>query len=488
MRVVAGAAQRGPAAPAIVVLSALALLTFTVLRGSGVWEIAMLVAAVAACAVAYRSLLSWRMLVAGLILIILFIPIRRYTLPGHLPFNLEPYRVFVALVVAGWLVSLLVDRRIRLAHSVFDRPIALLVTAVLLSDVLNPGRVNSVGPYVPKALSFFLSYILVYYLIVSVVRDWRTIDLLLEVLVGGGAVVGIFALIERRTNYNIFDHLHSAAPFLKFQGVPGGIERGTRLRVVGPAEHPIALGALLVMLMPLAVYLARRTGQRRWWLALVLLGLGSFTTVSRTAVVMLAVAILVFLVLRPAETRRFLPLLLPALAAVHIAMPGTLGSLRAAFFPKGGLVAEQAHVVPGHELTSNGRIADLGPTLHEVAPRPFFGEGFGTRIVGFDVKYNNAAILDDQWLGILLETGIVGFFAWLWIFWRCVRRLGRASRKDDSSRGWLFAALGASIASFGVGMATYDTFTQVTLIFFVLLALGALVLTHEELRETPRSG
>jgi O-antigen ligase len=412
--------------------------------------------------------------------VILFVPIRRYALPGHLPFNLEPYRILVALVLGVWLVSLLVDPRVRLAGSAFDRQIGLVVAAVLASDVLNPGRVNSLGASVPKALSFFLSYVLVYYLIVSVVRDWRTIDFLLKLLVGGGAVIGVFALIERRTDYNVFNHLHAIAPFLKFQGSIGaaGLERGgARLRVYGPAEHPIALGALFVILIPLGIYLARQTAKRRWWLAVVVLSLGAFATVSRTAVVMLAVVALTYLRLRPTETKRLWPLVIPLLAAVHIAMPGTLGSLRAAFFPHGGLIAQQSNVVAGNQLRSNGRLADIGPSLHEVAGRPFFGEGYGTRIVGFNEKYNNAAILDDQWLGTLLETGILGFFGWLWIFCRCVRRLSRAARDDDSSRGWLFTGLAASIASFGVGMVTFDafSFTQVAFVFFILFAMAAAI-------------
>jgi hypothetical protein len=455
-----------------------------------VLTVALLSTALVVFALAHRTLLQWRMLVAGLIAVILFIPIRRYTLPGALPFNLELYRIVVALVVAGWVIALLADRRVRLAHSVLDKPIGLFVLAVLFSDVLNPGRVNAVGSNVPKALSFFLSYVLVYYLVVSVVGDWRTIDFLLKVLVGGGAVIAVFALIERRTNYNVFNHLHPAAPFLKFQGAIGaaGLERGGgRLRVYGPAEHPIALGALFVILIPLAVYLGRKTAQRRWWLACLLLGLGALTTVSRTAIVMLAVVAFVYLRQRPQDVKRIWPVVIPALLAVHVAMPGTLGSLRSAFFPSGGLVAEQSNIVRGNELRSNGRIADIGPSLHEVAPRPFFGEGFGTRIVGFNEKFNNAAILDDQWLGLLLDTGIVGFFAWLWIFTRSVRRLSREARDDDSSRGWLYTGLAASIASFGVGMATYDafSFTQVTFVFFILLALAGLLLSRPDLRHAP---
>ena len=36
--------------------------------------------------------IDWQVLLAGLVLVILFIPIRRFTLPAALPFELEPYR------------------------------------------------------------------------------------------------------------------------------------------------------------------------------------------------------------------------------------------------------------------------------------------------------------------------------------------------------------------------------------------------------------
>ena len=40
---------------------------------------------------------------------------------------------------------------------------------------------------------------------------------------------------------------------------------GGNLRVFGPAQQPIALGAALILILPLAVYFARTCG-RRWWL------------------------------------------------------------------------------------------------------------------------------------------------------------------------------------------------------------------------------
>ena len=56
-----------------------------------------------------------------------------------------------------------------------------------------------------------------------------------------------------------------------------------------------------------------------------------------------------------------------------------------------------------------------------------------------------------------------------------LRRLGRASKRDDSPLGWLLVAITAGIAAYAVGMFTFDAlgFVQVTFLLFVLLGLGA---------------
>src|SRR5438105_2027416 len=80
-------------------------------------------------------------------------------------------------------------------------------------------------------------------------------------------VIAALAVVERRTGFNPFNHLSGFIPGLQFRGAFGtdSLLRAGRLRVYGPAEHPIALGAALVMLIPLAVYLAHSSGKRRWW-------------------------------------------------------------------------------------------------------------------------------------------------------------------------------------------------------------------------------
>lgn len=417
--------------------------------------------------------MSWNALLATTLLVILFIPMKRYRLPIDLPFELEPYRIVVALVAAAWLSSLLVDPSVRLRRTGLDAPLVLFTGAALASLVVNGERVHAFGldANVAKDVTFFASFLVVTYLVVSVATA-DGIDALVRLLVGCGAGIGVLAVVESRTGFNPFDHVSAVLPFLQPDAVYTLPEVGRhKLRAFGPAQHPIALGALLAMLVPLAVYLAKTGGGRRWWLAAAALAGGCLTSVSRTSLLMLAVAVVVLFVLRGHELAPLVPALVPVLLAVQLAVPGTLGSIRASFFPKEGLLNEQS---------TAGRLEDYGPSLEEFSRQPLLGQGFGTReVVG---EAANARFLDNQWLMTLLETGLIGALAILWLFARALRSFGGTARRDRSSRGWLLAAITAAVASYAVGMLFFDAFffIQVTFVFFILLGLGVALVRADE--------
>jgi polysaccharide biosynthesis protein PslJ len=473
--------------PATVIAGALAVLAAAVATGGSPAPAVGLVILATIAAVVPFLYVGWPRILASLILIILFIPIRRYSLPGNLPFELEPYRVFVALLVLGWVTSLLADPRSRVRRTGFEGPLILIIGSALASVASNPERVAQFSPFVDKKLMFFISFVIVLYVIASTIRRLADIDYLAKTLVVGGATVGFFAIVESRTGFNIFNHLDRAIPVLQAggEGEPEAFQKfgAAKLRVFGSAQHPIALSAAFVVLTPLAVYLAYRYRQRRWYICAALLIAGCAATVSRTGVVMLVVVALVFLWLRPKEVRRLWPVLIPALIVIKLVLPGTLGAIKQSFLPAGGLIAEQSSQ-PGQ--SGSGRIADIGPALQEWRRQPVLGQGFGTRVVDADVQGQQANILDNQWLGTLLETGIVGFFGWLWFFARVVRRFGKEAKADDSARGWLLVSLAAGVAAFGVGMFTYDAFAfiQVTFLLFIFVGLGSALLAE---RPTPLS-
>jgi hypothetical protein len=486
MRALLGASRQDSAV--IFVTGALALLSVAVVSGHGVKVLAPLTAIVGLAAVSRRAVIGWQRLIALIVLVVMFVPISRYKLPGSLPFDLELYRVVVALCLLIWIASLLVDSHVKLTSTAFDPPLLLILACVLGSEVTNPSRVGEWGSQVVKSITFFLSFVLVYYLTATTIRKRVDADFLLKLLTICGAVVGAFSVFEQRTHYNVFDHLHSILPFLTFEGPIGYLTLGGNLRVYGSSQQPIALGAALVVILPFAVYFAR-VSSRRWWLAAALLLIGAFASGSRTAIVMLTVEVIVFLCLKPAETIRLWPALIPALAVVHLAVPGTIGSLKDAFFPKGGLIAQQSKFEADYNpLLAGGRIRLIKPMLNEASQKPVFGEGYGTRITGFDSPDRNAPILDDQWLNNVLDVGFVGLGAWIWLIVRASRRLFRASRTaEEVGDSWLFAALCASVTSFAVGMLTFDafSFTQAAFIFWIVLGLSAAFL---KIATSPASG
>lgn len=452
----------------------LALLTYAVATESQGMGIALLAVIVTTILVCHKPLLEWHVLLGALIAVIMFIPIKRYLLPGGLPVDFEPYRALVGLMIIGWLAVVLADPAIRLRGGAIGLPLGAVLLTAFASIAMNGGRVRELGvsAEVIKALSFLLSFVLLYFLIVSVVTTRQRVDLLIKLLVAGGAVVALGAIYESRTGYNVFDHWAEVVPVLTYEEDAQRAEemlRAGNVRVYGSSQHPIALAAALAMLVPLGVYLAVTLRKRRWWAATVLVGLGAMATISRTGVIMLVVFGLVFLWLRRRETMRMAPLLLPALVVVYVAVPGALGSLYGGFFGHGlkGTLTEQQESVKYAELQSDGRLADIAPTLEETAKQPLLGQGYGSRVAGV-----NARLLDNQWLLTLVETGLLGFAAWFWVFKRSIGRLKRAAKTDTTARGWLCVALAASIYSFAVGMLTYDAFSFVQVTFFLIILLG----------------
>ncbi|MCP9485251.1 MAG: hypothetical protein MSC30_05295 [Gaiellaceae bacterium MAG52_C11] len=432
-------------------------------------------------AVGHRALTRWHALIGAIGLVILFIPIKRYEFADvSLPFDLEPYRIAVAGVVAVWLSSLLIDPRVTIRRSGFEGPLLLFGLAVLGSILTNFDRITTLdlATNVTKELLFLASFYLVLYFVVSVIRDPDAVHNVVRTLVLGTAVVALFAIVERRTNYNIFNQLQGVVPLLEFKGALGdeGIARAGRLRTYASAQHPIALAGMFVMMVPLALYLAHYTRRWIWAVAAVLIGLGALATVSRTSITMLATVVVVFVWLRPRTVKRVLPLLLPLAVAVHLGLPGVIGGIRQAFFPPQGLIADQTEY--------GGRISGrrLGPQFDAIGDQPAFGLGYGTRIVAQSPTgpRTNARILDNQWLGTTVETGLMGLFAWVWLYGRFLRRAGREARSDDSPRGWLLTAFASSIAAAAVGMFTYDMFSfiQATFVLFLLVALGASTLAY----------
>jgi polysaccharide biosynthesis protein PslJ len=473
--------------PAVAATGAmLAALTMAVLAGAAEAKVAA-AALIALVAVVWISRLarSWPALIAAMLLVVLLLPSNgTYVLPEALPFQLEPYRVAIGLLLIGWVVALLLDPRVRARASGLEWPLAAIAFAILASQIANPSRVGSLSSFVVKADWLFACFVLFAYLLVSVVRRRELLERLIAVLVSGGTLVGLAAIVQRRSGFDVFDHLHALLPMFEYNAAAAVAleERGGNLRAFASSGHPIEMSTVMVMLAPFAVYLAVSRGQRRWWLAATVLLLADFAGGSRTGIIGVAVVVAVFLWLRPRETSRCWPALIPMLVIVHFAAPGAIGGVLEGFFPTGGVVAQESEtfVGPGGKVEYANRLSRIGPELHEfIQHDPLVGLGYGTRITGRASVPDNAIILDDQWLGTLLEVGLVGVLGWIWLFALAIRKLGaRARLERDGREGWLAVAFAASVAAFATSMLFYDAFSfeQGTCVAFAILGLAAVLL------------
>ncbi len=466
---------------AAIVVASLVVLIGAVGTGQHVRATAGVLALVVLVTVFYERLVSLPALLVLTVLTILFVPIRRYSIPGSLPFHLEPYRMLVAFVIAAWILALLIDRRVRLRATGLEAPIFCYLGAVVLSLVANPTRVEAVGSFTWKSVSFLLSYVFVFYVFVSVLRSAKDIDFFVRLLVAGGGVLGFFALFESVTHVDVFNHLSEVVPVLHYDGTQAPeTARGGGLRVYGSAQHPLALGAALALLIPLAVYCAQRTRQWCWHVAGVLMLLGIFATRSRTGIIMLLVIAIVYLVLRGRETRRFWPALVPLVLAIHFAVPGAIGTTWQSFFPEGGLLAQEKKNQVG-----SGRVATFGPVFHsEVTPNPILGEGYRDTSRGARGRREHSARAHHRRHVACRFSPRPGSWAPTCSAGSSYARHGdsevRRNATDRREAGCSWAPL-LRVVAYAIGMLTYDSFAfiQVTFLLFFVLAIGASCSTHQ---------
>jgi hypothetical protein len=455
-----------------------------------------------ACAAALRDstapVLTWRTGIVALILVIWLIPIKNYRLPVDLPFDLEVYRLLIMALTLCWLAAA-AARGGQLRAGGHGRPALLLAAVTLGALLVNINTIREAGLQTEalKSVSFSLSFLLAFVLVCSTLETLRDVDAAVSALVIGGTIVAIAAIYESRTFNNYFNELGDWIPFLDYQGRGNEVQRGGRLRVRASAQHPIALGAVLAMCVPLAFYLAQHgaTRARRWlWTVAAFVTLtGALSTLSRTVVIMLVAMTAVALWVRRRAVVRLWPLLVAIPLLVPVVAPGTLRTLYAALTPEGGLVAEQRERAGGK---GSGRIADLRPGLDLWIDHPVLGPGPGTGLTRDDVTRGSPTaarrarddelarpaavarvIFDNQYMLSLVTVGAVGLAAVVWFVWGAALKLARSARRLPGKPGDLLAACGVACAGFAIGMFTYDTFAfvQVTLVFYVIAALGLTV-------------
>lgn len=434
-----------------------------------------------------RILFTWPALLFLLAATIMFIPARRYALPIPLPFALEAYRlmIFVAIIALG--LAFLFDRSRRWRPVAFGWPIGIFLATLLVSFIANGTRLVNEGLATTALSGFFQLGVLlsVFFSVRQLLTSERMVMGFLMVLTWMAVIVAFLAIFERVARTNVFLMLANFLPLVVLRDDGGDATRAGVNRAYGSAQHPIALAVMLCMFLPILIYLAKYAiWPRNVWNRRIAYGIGTvlvfggiIAAISRTAVVVMGVMFLLTLVLRPKVALLLAAFAVPALLLAMFLVPAQVESMLLSFLDVDTLIASQ-YTSAG--MTGAGRLADLEPAFVEVRQYPFFGQGFGSRIVVGDDA--NSFILDNQVLSVLMEGGALGVIGYaVFMLAPVVMLLVYALRWAAEPRHALLAfALAVSIAGYSAALFFFDAFGffQSFLVHMMLLAVAAWVVTE----------
>jgi O-antigen ligase len=222
---------------------------------------------------------------------------------------------------------------------------------------------------------------------------------------------------------------------------------------------------MLTMIAPLAlIYTIRAKDLRKRLLYGACFGIlmvGALSTLRRTAVIAPLALLVVFMIYRPKDLMRLVPLGLPAYVMLQVLAPGAGGNL------KGQLTGTNS----SSTASTEGRSSDYIAIHFDVLHAPLLGRGYGS------YQPFNYRVLDNQYLLLLIEIGIVGVLCFMVVMAATWIRGHQLQRVKDPAKAWFGVAAIATTAVFATVSALFDTlaFPQAMYTFMLISALLAVV-------------
>ena len=419
-------------------------------------------------------ILPW--MLAAFLVMLWVVPFDSASLPVHLPFESKLDRVVIIGITFVWLASLLVGGRTapKLRSSPLNWAVGGFLLAAIVSILVNVDQLvnlNELSLSVKK-LALLLGYVLFYFLVTSIIRP-AEVPAFVTFAIGLACITAIGTIIEYRTGLNVF--FEWGAKILGPVGLhidpkPPDDPFGRR-SITGPTQHGLVVALMLTFAFSLCLTrLVEPTQRRRWLVAIaaVVILAGAFATQRKSALVVPVAVVAAMVVMRPREAVRLAPIGVVMLLAMPIVAPGALGSIRNQLFT--------SQVAQSNSTT--GRTQDYAAVQPDLAAHPTFGRGYGS----YDPhKYR---IIDNQYIGLAIETGFVGVGAYLLMLLGVVAASQPALRSGDPRRAPPALAAACAAVAIGVAAALFDCFAypQVPYVFLFVAGL-AVVCSDGAIRE-----
>lgn len=421
-----------------------------------------------------NRVLPW--LAAAFLLMLWLVPFDSITAPFSVGVSSKLDRVALVLMFGAWIVIGAAGGRHgpRFRRSPMNVAILFFVVVAFTSIAVRLPVLSNLDEVVPtvKQLALLLSYFGLFYFVATVVRP-QEVRHFLNLMLALACLSAIGTVWEYRGHGNLF-YTWSAALLKGFSvQTPNGGSRFGRAAIVGPTESPLADAAILSIALSFAlVYLIHardRRGKVIWFLASALLLAGTLSTQRKSAVIIPLGAVIVLLIYKPRQMIRFVPAFLGLLAAIYAISPRAISGIRYQFLDIGTSASTVA------------RTNDYTAITPDILAHPILGRGYGS------YAPHVYRILDNQYLGLLVEMGFVGLAAYLLIMLTGGALAHRAARSRDPSRAMAGVALMGAIAGFVIANATFDVlaFAQVPYMLMFVLALTVVAADRSHADESP---
>jgi hypothetical protein len=415
-------------------------------------------------------------MIAFFLALIWLVPVDSISLIVSLPFDLHLDRIVLPFIILVWGMGVAVGGRNapRLALTGIHIAIAAFLLVCFLSVVVNVEALNQALAIKTaiKQLLLLTSWCALFAVVASSVRRSEVRAFMKYILVLG-VICGIGVLWEYRFHYNAFYGFSASiftGAFVMNAPALGGVDEIGRVVVLGPTAVGLEVAAMLSMALPIALIglmTAPRLRHQFWYgLAACLIMAAGLATYKKTAIVAPAIILVMLGAMWPRRVLRLVPLLVILVGAAHVLAPGAIGSVIQQF--TGGNLTQVGTTV--HRLDGYDAIRPI------IMSHPILGEGIG----GYNSLLNR--ILDNQMLDNLIQTGVVGEFAFLGmvlsVVWTAVPFV--RGRSDDRSKAALAAACAA--ISFLTVSFLFDSmaYTHVPYIFLTFAGLLAVLATPED--------
>lgn len=313
------------------------------------------------------------------------------------------------------------------------------------------------------------SVLLLYFgFLLSNIVTLRSVLLLTKTIVAAISVSAAYALIQLAVGIDLAAVIVPPLTRGGGQTLTGTLMREGMLRPPGAAGHPLELAFLIAAALPLALSLcfAERAQSHRvwpWWLCCAILGSGLMSALSRSAILGSVVALGVMACYWNRRRLKFvLTTGLGTGIAVFVVRPDLISAIFAVF----------ATSSRDDSVQSRGRAIEY--SIDMVVESPILGCGHGCLVEPFH------PVLDDQFLGRLIEGGVIGLLSFAALLLAAAYKAARAGSllaadggPGEQATRDIAVGLAGSMSAIIVMNFVLDTtgFNQAWTLMWTLLAL-----------------